>query len=134
MPSCTSKIQDTIFIGTLYRQCELKYHRGYWNRFIYQRLPEKTPEQSRITSRNTISDSNNVLHSESVSSLGDTSIKHDLVPDTSASHTAQVLDSDNCLDVDINVQEMVITESMTGVELALRDHQVLTVRNVLEVF
>ena len=69
-----------------------------------------------------------------MSSFGDTSIKHDSIPDTSARHTAQVHESDNCLDVDINIQVMVITELMSGVELALRDHQVLTVRDVLEVY
>ena len=56
----------------------------------------------------------------------------DIDPDFTYLSTVNVVKSHS--DFDPNVQTMVIAEIMSGIELALSDGQVLTVRNVVEVY
>ena len=140
---------------------ELKYHQECWNKHINQRLPEH-PSTSSSTSRDSTRD-NQDIDSENINpdmnedpdvdnevrrsrrqsdtsvtknsepSLHDSSSEDfDIDPDFTYQSTVNVVKSHS--DFDPNVQTMVIAEIMSGIELALSDGQVLTVRNAVEVY
>ena len=141
---------------------ELKYHQDCWNKHICQRLPEHPSMSSSTTIHGSTRDSQD-LDSENVEPVmnvdpdvnitvrrsrrqSNISVKKNSEPSLHDSSSEESdVDSDfTCqatvnnvkgyLDVDSNVKTMVMAEIISGIELALSDGQVLTVRNVVEVY
>ena len=112
---------------------ELMSHQTCWNKIIVQRVPEV-----KHTAIGNALD----LHSPNTSVVPSDIISFDSPPSqalpesifTSPVHDQTFNEPFGSPVYDSSIQQIVISELMGGIELALHDKQVLTVRNVVEVY
>ena len=100
---------------------ELKYHLPCWNKHIPKRQP------TGITQ--TLDQSMELRSPEPANSSFNTTIESVDCFDIDQENTEKAND-----DIDTRIQDMVIAELMCGVELSLKNQQVLTVRNLVEIY
>ena len=111
---------------------EIKYHRHCWNRYIRDRIPEiRKSISSTYTLNSSMGDSligvgvgDESIHLETVCSAAETS------------NSDVLLDMDDTTENSVNpvLQHLILLDIARGVELAIADNQVLTIRNVIDVY